>query len=288
MNFQEFTAQLKTDFELNFVLDIVANHGSPSFTMPVDQPKFGELYDQQGKLIADHQNLIPEQLSATEPLHSFYNNKPDLAQLSDFNPDSPAVLDYFSGAYLHWLGQGVDAIRIDTIKHMPHRFWKKLTDKLRAQYPDVFMFAESYSYDANFIAQHMKAENGGVSVLDFPGQKAMTQVFEQPGSDYADLLSYLHLTDGTYPNPYELMTFYDNHDMARMNASDQGFIDANNWLFTSRGIPILYYGAEVNFMTGKGEHQGNRNYFGQENIDKAQDHIVHQAFYIPYLFYNFL
>ena len=33
------------------------NHGSPSFTMPVDQPKYGEIYAADGKLLADHQNL---------------------------------------------------------------------------------------------------------------------------------------------------------------------------------------------------------------------------------------
>jgi len=72
------------------------------------------------------------------------------------------------------------------------------------------------------------------------------------------------------------MTFYDNHDMERMNASNEGFINANNWLFTSRGIPVIYYGSEINFMTGKAEHQGNRNYLGQERIDSAKTHPVHQ------------
>ena len=59
------------------------------------------------------------------------------------------------------------------------------------------------------------------------------------------------------------MTFYDNHDMARLDASDDGFIDAHNWLFTARGIPVVYYGSEIGFMRGRAEHAGNRNYFGQ-------------------------
>jgi len=281
LSFKDFTTQLQQDFQLEFVLDIVGNHGSPAYTMPIDQPKFGELYDQNNKLVADHQNLSPEKLSndlsTGEPLHKFYNNKPDIAELSDLNENNPAVLNYFTNAYLQWLDQGADAIRIDTIKHMPHHFWKKLTDNIRMQYPDIFIFAESFSYDPDFIAEHTRAENGGVSVLDFPGQKAIASVFENENSDYSDILSYLHLNDGTYHNPYELMTFYDNHDMARMNASDNGFIDANNWLFTSRGIPVIYYGSEINFMTGKREHEGNRNYLGQANIEKAKNHAIHNA-----------
>jgi glycosidase len=83
------------------------------------------------------------------------------------------------------------------------------------------------------------------------------------------------LDDGLYQNPYELVTFYDNHDMPRMNATDRGFVNANNWLFTSRGIPCIYYGSEANFSTGLKEHEGNRNYFGQARVNLAKNHVIH-------------
>jgi cyclomaltodextrin glucanotransferase len=73
------------------------------------------------------------------------------------------------------------------------------------------------------------------------------------------------------------MTFYDNHDMDRMDADAEGFIDANNWLFTSRGIPVVYYGSEIGFQAGTNEHTGNRNYFGQDNIEAATSHEIHAA-----------
>lgn len=274
LSFEQFIQQLKQDYDLNFVLDIVGNHGSPSYSMPEDQPLFGEIYNEDGELIADHQNTHPEQLDYNNPLHRFFNKHTGLAQLSDVNENNPAVMDYFENAYLKWLGKGVHAVRIDTIKEIPHTFWKELLGRLRKAHPGMFFFGESYSYEAEFIAQHTRPENGGASVLDFPGQAAITQVFENEDSDFDDILSYLHLSDGVYQNPYELMTFYDNHDMARMNATDEGFINANNWLFTSRGIPVIYYGSEINFMTGKKEHQGNRNYFGQARIEAAKKHKI--------------
>lgn len=276
LSFADMTRKLKKDYNLNYVLDIVANHGSPAYSMPNDQPKYGELYGLDGNLIADHQNIHPENLDPKNPLHAFYNTHTGLAQLSDINENNEAVLDYFEKAYLMWIEQGVHALRVDTIKEMPHAFWKKLFDRIRVKYPDIFIFGESYSYEAEFIAQHTRPENGGASVLDFPGRKAITDVFENPQSDYQDIVSYLHLDDNTYQNPYELMTFYDNHDMPRMNAIDNGFINANNWLFTSRGIPVIYYGSEINFMTGKPEHEGNRNYLGQERIEQAKTHNIQQ------------
>ena len=67
----------------------------------------------------------------------------------------------------------------------------------------------------------------------------MAEVFEQAKAAASTRIGQaLYLEDGPYANPYDLMTFYDNHDMARMDASDEGFIDANNWLFTARGIPV--------------------------------------------------
>ena len=278
LNYRDFATKLKSDYEIKLVLDVVANHGSPSFSMPnSDRDDFGKLYDKNGKLIADHQNLEPEQLDPDNPLHQFYNRKKDIMQLSDMNEENPAVLDYFVEAHSHWIEQGAAAVRIDTIKHMPNSFWKKWADRMREKHPGLYMFAESYSFDAEFISQHTQKENGGISVLDFPGREAMLKVFENTNSDYSELLSYLYLDEGPYANPYDLATFYDNHDMSRINTDESGFIDVHNWLFTSRGIPVIYYGSEIGFMAGTSEHQGNRNYFGQERVEIAKSHPIHNA-----------
>lgn len=276
LNFKGFTEQMH-DAGLKVVLDIVANHGSPAFTMPTDQAKYGEIYNQQGELIADHSNLPPEELDATNPLHQFYHQEPDLLQLSNNDDTSPLVRDYFFNAYNYWISQGADAFRIDTIRHMPHPFWKAFADSIRAEHPNFYMFGESFEYDANKIAQHTLPENGAISVLDFPMQKAMQEVFGSKQAGFERIKEALFLSDSPYHNVYELTTFYDNHDMTRIDADTQGFIDANNWLFTARGIPVVYYGSEMGFMAGKKEHEGNRNYYGEENIARAKQHPIHHA-----------
>lgn len=265
---------------LKTVLDIVLNHGSPAYTMPKEQPKYGKIYE-NGKLIADHMNLPPDKLDPDNPLNAFYNTKGGLAQLSDINENDPRVLPYFVGAYEQWIDQGADAFRIDTIGWMPHPFWHAFTARIREKHPDFFMFGEAFDYDANKIAEHTWPENAGVSVLDFPMQKAMSEVFGgassgKPGPGFERFSDPLHLVHGPYANPYDLMTFYDNHDMARLDATDEGFIDANNLLFTMRGIPVVYYGSETGFERGTAEHAGNRNYYGQPRIDAAADSRIYQ------------
>ncbi len=274
--FADFTRALRDEHGLKYVLDVVCNHGSPAWTMPEDQPKYGELYDAGGTLVADHENRHPADLDDANPLHAYFNREPGLGELADFDEDNPDVLDYFVAAYSQWLDQGAAAFRIDTIPFMPHAYWKRFSDRLRAHRPGLFMFAEAFNYDANEIAPHTWEENGRISVLDFPGRAAMVEVFAR-GASYRELESYLHLESGLYENPYELMTFYDNHDMDRMAADTNGFIDANNWLFTSRGIPVVYYGSESAFQAGTNEHTGNRNYFGQARVDAARNHPIRAA-----------
>jgi cyclomaltodextrin glucanotransferase len=245
--------------------------------MPKAQPKFGQIFDKDGRKLADHQNLDPAKLDPKHnPMHAFYNTGGGLAQLSDLAEDNPAVLDYLAGAYEQWIEQGAAAFRVDTIGWMPHRFWKQFADRIRARHPGFFMFGEAFDYDAAFIAAHTLERNGHYSVLDFPQRAKLSKVFGKEGGGYEDLERTLYLEDGPYANPYDLVTFYDNHDMARLDASDAGFIDANNWLFTARGIPAIYYGSETGFMRGAAEHAGNRNYYGQQRIDAAADSAIYR------------
>ena len=276
LSFSELTSTLKEKYQIKTVLDIVGNHGSPSYMMNPEQPLFGEIYDENGTLIADHQNIFPKDLNSSNPLHQFFHKTEDIAQLSNIDEDNPAVLDYFVRAYLKWIDEGADAFRIDTIRHMPHHFWKKFSDAIRAKHPDFYMFGESFEFDAKKVAQHTLPENGRISVLDFPGREKMQAVFEND-APMTELLDYLHLTDGIYDNPYDLVIFYDNHDMSRLNATDNNFVNVNNWLFTSRGIPAVYYGSETGFMRGKKEHYGNRNFFGQARVEQAKSHPIAQS-----------
>ena len=105
LRFEDVTRKLR-QAGIKTVLDVVCNHGSPAYTMPKDQPLFGELYDAQGRLIADHQNLHPSKLDPNNPLHAFFRRTPDLAQLADVDFDNPAVLDYFVSAHLKWIDSG--------------------------------------------------------------------------------------------------------------------------------------------------------------------------------------
>lgn len=275
-SFKEFANKMHSK-NMKVVLDIVCNHSSPAYTMPERNSTYGQVFDKDGNLVADHQNLHPSQLNHNNPLHQFYNKKPGLAQLGDFNENNPKVLDYVTNAYLQWIDQGADAFRLDTYAWLPHSFWKKFADRIRAKHPKFFMVGEVFSYDDKLLAKYQLPENGDITIFDFYLQNALIEVFQTYSTlGYNDLLYALHLDDGTYTNPYELVTFYDNHDMSRLDGREENYIDIHNWLFTARGIPCIYYGSEIGFMPFASEHNGSRNYYGVENIKKAPDNKIYQ------------
>ena len=237
-----------------------------------------------GKLIADHQNLPPEKLDPQHnPLHAFYNTKPGLAQLSDINENDPRVLDYFVGAYSQWIDQGADAFRIDTIGVDAARVLARTSSqRIREKHPGFFMFGEAFDYDAG---QDRRSTPGrrtrGVSVLDFPLKERMAEVFgarRQGAAGFERIAERLYLQGGPYANPYDLMTFYDNHDMARLDASDDR-LHRREQLAVHRARHsghLLRLGNRLR-CAARAEHAGNRNYFGQERIDAAAGNPIHRA-----------
>ena len=70
--------------------------------------RFGQVFDADGHACSPTTATCrPTKLDpAHNPLQRWYNTKPDLAQLGDFNPDNPAVMDYLAGAYRQWIDAG--------------------------------------------------------------------------------------------------------------------------------------------------------------------------------------
>jgi glycosidase len=94
------------------------------------------------------------------------------------------------------------------------------------------------------------------AVFDFPLHDALTQAFnEKEGWNSGILRLYEIISqDFSYPDPMNIVTFADNHDVNR-------FLDTQNndirklkmamaFLFTTRGIPEIYYGTELLLTTG--------------------------------------
>jgi cyclomaltodextrin glucanotransferase len=231
--------------KMKFVLDIVCNHSSPVTTKGK-----GKLYD-DGKLIADfdndkngwyhHYGDVKDWNDLWQIQHG------ELCGLATFNENNLEYRRYIIDSIKMWLDKGVDALRIDTVKHMPNWFWQEFTGELASHRPDIFIFGE-------WIHNHPKdpvaidfANHAGMSVFDFALCQAIRDCIAKNAEGGFQLIQDVLDLDGNYRSASELVTMYENHDMARfqsLGASDRMLDLATCLIMTIRGVPCIYYGAE--------------------------------------------
>ena len=246
---------------MKFVLDIVCNHSSPETSLGK-----GKLYD-DGELVADFDNDTDHWYhhygETTDWSDEWQVQNCELAGLATFNENNIRYRNYIKDAIRLWIGKGVDALRIDTVKHMPLWFWQELSADVDAANPNIFRFGEWIYSDPEDLRSVEFANKSGMTILDFGFCAEIRRCFS--GNDGAGFtaLSRILDRDGNYAGASELVTFFENHDMPRLQSlgvSNRQLELALVLLLTSRGIPCIYYGCEqyLHDDTDGGEDPYNR------------------------------
>ena len=239
------------DLDMKLVLDIVRNHSSPSQRVDTGgRPTKGEIYD-DGKLLTSYDDDKLGWYHRNGGVHD-WNNKgqvetAELAGLADFNESKIGYRNYIKDAMRLWLDKGVDAFRVDTVKHMPQWFWQEFVSDMVFHKPDLFIFGEWFQggcYDGlsvNF------ANKSGMGMLDFALQRGLEECLAKNNGQGFELVENVFKQDHLFDDCRHLVTFIDNHDMPRFmsaGASERRVDMALALILTCRGTPCIYYGTE--------------------------------------------
>ena len=232
---------------LKVVLDVVLNHVGPDHAFRSDPNKEGWFHNQGG---IDNWN-DPHQVETG-----------DLGGLPDLAQENPETYDYLMKNTLMWIEEtGVDGVRLDAVKHVKKDFWTKFVPELKEKSgkEDLFVMGEAYHGDPNVVAEYQKA---GIDYLfDLPLYYTLKETLGQGQS--MRKLGERFDQDGLYPNPDQLVTVLDNHDLPRFlsTAQDDRFGEGEKrmtqalaLLMTARGVPSVYYGTESGFRGGHDPH----------------------------------
>ena len=200
--------------------------------------------------------------------------------LPDFNQGDPEVERYLIQNSLWWLEQGgFDAVRMDTLPHVPRSFWAKWGSAIKREYPKVNILGELFDGDPALVAYFQAGRKGhdGIdtqidTLYDFALFYQIRSAFAR--GEAIRGVSQMLARDWLYPNPNVLTTFLGVHDMERfMNekgATVEGLKLAQTFIMTSRGTPLLYYGDEI-AMPGGSDPDNRRDFpggFPGDGIDK--------------------
>lgn len=230
---------------MKLILDIVCNHSSPDVN-----GKKGVLND-DGVPIADFyndaNNWYHHNGEVTDWEDQWQLENCEMAGLADFDESNIDFRNYIKSAIKKWLDLGVDALRVDTVKHMPLWFWQEFNSDLQTHKPSIFIFGEwgfSKPWDRGSVNF---ANKSGMSILDFGLCEAIRAALAKNSEGGFHLLQNIFDLDRLYDTASELITFIDNHDMPRFQSlnSDPDILRmAVILVMTARGIPCIYYGTE--------------------------------------------
>jgi alpha-amylase len=221
--------------------------------------------------------------------------------LPDLDHDQPDVGDYFVQNILDWISETkIDGIRMDTVMHVEDRFWYLFKSQIKTGHPEVTLLGEVLDWNPFSIGRYQQ-EHDFDTLFDFPlcGAIKQTLVWDQPMTRLArprlhrDEPKGILDQDRPYTNANRLVTLLDNHDLNRRITTEildcVGHWDRDlarrilklcfSFLFTTRGIPQIYYGTEIG-MEGRGDPDNRRDMpwwlFGPDNRP-TEDHSFERA-----------
>jgi glycosidase len=201
-----------------------------------------------------------------------------------------------------WLKQtNADGFRHDAVKHVPNKFWRTLTKKLKKQVEQktgshVYQIGETFG---NYDLVSSYVNNGQLSAqFNLELYNSAQAVFINPKRSFRDLDLEMKKTLDVYVSLHLMGNIMDSHDKNRYMAYADGDLDLSQWsaieqgwnnppkvdypssyekselyyayMLTVPGIPVIYYGSEFG-MTGASDPDNRRMMrFGKELDDSEK------------------
>jgi glycosidase len=231
---------------IRVIVDFAPNHSNP---------------DNAGEMGALMDNGAPFAALTPDP-NGFFHHNPNIANfndpyqlqyytlvdLADLNQDNASIDKYLKDSLLQFHSHGVDAFRIDAVKHATWGWEYSFANASFTTGP-TFLFGEWFqggTGDPLYFDSHKFANHSGVSLLDFPLAFAMRDVFANNG-DFHEIDNTITAENLDFASPNDLVTFVDSHDIPRLlsvNNNMNRLHEALALLLACRGIPVVLYGDE--------------------------------------------
>ncbi len=248
---------------IKVILDHVANHCSDEHpwikNLPMKNWFNGSL---DNHLEANHNKMIFTDIHADSTIIKQVEQGWFVRSMPDLNQENIFVQNYIIQNTIWWVEfSGVDGIREDTYPYNNQKFMSKWAKAILNEYPTLNIVGEVWTGEADFLSTYQKnnpfkkPNTFLPSVTDFALRDVLIRFVE--GKDNTYNIFNVIAKDYLYTNANQLVTFVDNHDLPRLMYFAKGNIQkaklAYDILFTTRGIPQIFYGSEIG-MIGTDDH----------------------------------
>lgn len=199
--------------------------------------------------------------------------------LPKLNHENPEVKQYLIDAAKWWIKESdIDGYLLDSTGDVSDSFWINFSKEMRSVKKDFFLLGEMITNDPVKMASY--AESGIDGFVDFPLNGELRKAFQKPDQSFEELFKRLQQNEQLGLNSYLMGTFMDNQHTARFtremvkNNEHPGprWKQSLTYLYTTPGIPIVYYGSEI--ALDGGNSPDNRR---QMNFRTDKDLIEYMA-----------
>jgi glycosidase len=202
---------------------------------------------------------------------------------------SAEALNVMTENAVWWLKEtGADGFRHDAVKHVPNKFWRNLTKKIKREIEipegtEIYQVGETFG-GIDLISSYVN--NGQLSAqFNFNLYDVALPVFLNPDNSFELLDLQMQKTFSVYGVNHLMANIMDSHDKIRYMAYTDDDIEINSnaakelgwtdppkvdhpssykklqlhmaYLLTIPGVPIIYYGDEIG-MTGAADPDNRR------------------------------
>ncbi|RME92076.1 MAG: alpha-amlyase [Bacteroidetes bacterium] len=255
---------------MKLIMDMIVNHCGLEHWWMKDYPTPDWINTWETYTQTSHQKSVIQDPYVAEIDYKTYTDGWFVPTMPDLNQRQALLANYLIQNSIWWVEYlGLAGIRMDTYSYSDQHFLTEWTRRLMQEYPQLNITGEEWSDDPVILAYWQAGKdnpNGYVSYLpsliDFPLQQALLKALQHPeGYNQGWIELYETLSrDHLYPDPYRLLVFPDNHDMARLYAQldeDVALVKlALAYILTTRGTPQIYYGTEILMNSPKERHDG--------------------------------
>lgn len=266
--FRELT-KAAHDKGMKMVMDMVLNHCGSSHWWMNDLPSKDWINNKGVFLQTNHATVSVMDVHASETERNTFLNGWFTRGMPDLNQNNPHLATYLIQNSIWWIEYArIDGIRQDTYSYMDFDFLARWNKEVYNEYPNFNIVGETWYNKSTSSAwwqgnSILSKKNSFLKTpMDFSLTFATQKAFEsKTDNGYLNDLFEDIAQDFIYADPYNILTFLDNHDLSRFNRKEdtdlKRYKQGIAFLLTMRGIPQIYYGTEV-LMTGTKEDGDGR------------------------------
>ncbi|MFL5772546.1 MAG: alpha-amylase family glycosyl hydrolase, partial [Flavisolibacter sp.] len=254
---------------MKMVMDMVFNHCGSSHWWMNDLPSKDWINNDGVFMQTNHATVTVMDIHASPSEKRNFLDGWFTRGMPDLNQRNRHLAAYLIQNSIWWIEETrIDGIRQDTYSYMDYDFLARWCKAVNDEYPNFNIVGETWYNKSTASAwwqqkSRLSKQNSFLkTAMDFSLTFITQNAFDSKNDNgyFTNIFEDI-AQDFIYPDPYNILTFLDNHDMSRFNR--KGEVDLKRYkqglafLLTMRGIPQLYYGTEL-LMTGtKEEGDGN-------------------------------